>query len=58
MLCRSFFNMSGNYDGEEKYLFDFRNTNDLDKWYESSDVVRTPGKSKASFVLQETKVKQ
>ena len=42
-------------------LFDFTDsssTPNLDAWKEVSDTVRVPGKSKAAFVLQQTKVFQ
>ena len=35
-----------------KMLYDFREINTLNKWNESSDTVRVPGMSKASFVIQ------
>ncbi|TRY77210.1 hypothetical protein TCAL_12559 [Tigriopus californicus] len=38
--------------------FDFGQIDNLDGWFESSDTVREPGKSKASFVLQKTQVFQ
>jgi len=40
----------------ELTLFDFTATSDPSDWYESSDTVREPGMSKATFVLQQTKV--
>ncbi|XP_032529624.1 uncharacterized protein LOC116779451 isoform X2 [Danaus plexippus] len=36
---------------DEKYLFDFTKTSDVDNWQEQSDTVRSVGMSKAVFVL-------
>lgn len=41
-----------------KMLYDFRTEKNLDNWWESSDTVRTPGMSKASFVLQKSRLFQ
>ncbi|XP_050360961.1 uncharacterized protein LOC126780478 isoform X1 [Nymphalis io] len=35
----------------EKYLFDFTKTDDVDGWQEQSDTVRSVGMSKAAFVI-------
>jgi len=45
-------------DMEGKVLFDFTTLKNLDGWREQSDPVREVGKSKASFVLQTTRVFQ
>ncbi|XP_047544743.1 uncharacterized protein LOC125077015 isoform X2 [Vanessa atalanta] len=36
---------------DEKYLFDFTKTDDVDGWQEQSDTVRSVGMSKAVFVI-------
>ncbi|XP_018024619.1 uncharacterized protein C9E9.15 isoform X2 [Hyalella azteca] len=36
-------------------LYDFRTLDSVEDWIESSDTVRTPGKSKAVFTLQKTR---
>merc|ERR1711973_479949 len=46
-----------------KIIFNFSSENDfasedVDNWWESSDTVREPGKSKAAFVLQKSKLFQ
>ena len=43
---------------ESDFLFDFTAMDNLDDWYETSDVIREPGKSKSSFVLQKTQLFQ
>lgn len=37
-------------------LFDFKSLKSVDEWKESSDTVRTVGKSKATLVLQKTEL--
>ena len=39
-------------------FLDFTTMENVDSWYEQSDTVRVPGKSKASLVLQKTQIFQ
>ena len=43
---------------ENNYLFDFTSLDHVDDWYEVSDTVREVGKSKATLVLQKTRMFQ
>ena len=42
----------------EMMLFDFTTTDNVSNWYEVSDTVRNVGKSKATLVLQKTRIFQ
>lgn len=47
-----------NQSTTEMMLFDFTTTDNVTNWYEVSDTVRNVGKSKATLVLQKTKIFQ
>lgn len=56
--CLATFTPNAESKNSATKLYDFRTATNLDSWWESSDTVRTPGMSKASFVLQKSRLFQ